>query len=157
MTMLRVITLVLLAAPVGCSLAQSSAQPSSERAENSIIGSWEMIEWEMTRGTDTTRVFADPEPLALTVYTPEHFAYVWKGRASAGAGTYVFDGATITQTFHYLPDESSIGSVFTFRLDLEGDIMRFSGPLKVVNASGEDVTEQAPRFVEVRRRVGSAQ
>jgi hypothetical protein len=100
---------------------------------------------------------ADPEPLALTVYTPEHFAYVWKGQANAGAGTYVFDGAMITQTFQYLSDESLIGSAFTFRLDIEGDIMRFSGPLEAVSASGDDITERIPQMVEVRRRIGSDQ
>jgi hypothetical protein len=156
--MLRITTLLLVFVSAGCSQVQAPAQmPPSGGAENSIVGSWEMIEFRMTRGSDTVRVFADPEPLALTIYTPDRFAYVWRGQANSGAGSYVLDGATIIQTFHYLSDERSIGSVYTFRLDLEGDIMRFSGPLKVVSSSGEDITEQAPQLVEMRRRAGRKQ
>ena len=155
MATLRCVASLVLFALMACSQEAATRDSTSGPDARSIIGTWEMIEFEITRGSETTRLTADPEPLAIGVYTPDHFAYVWKGRANAGAGTYVFDGAIIRQTFQYLSDESLIGSVFTFRLDIEGDIMRFSGPLEAVSASGDDITERIPQMVEVRRRIGS--
>jgi hypothetical protein len=61
----------------------------------------------------------------------------------------------IRQTFQYLSDESLTGSIFTFRLDVEGDIMRFSGPITAVSATGDDITARIPQMVAVRRRIGS--
>ncbi len=144
------LTLIVL---VGCEQPRVGEEETmSDRTARSIVGTWEMIEWEMKQGLVITRLKADPEPLALTVYTPTHFAYVWRGGPNAGAGTYVFDGATITQKFEYLSDESMVGSIWTFSLTVEGDTMRFSGPLKAVTASGKDITKQMPQLLEVRRR-----
>lgn len=157
MATLRRVTSLALFALLACADAAETRDSTSGPDVTSLIGTWEMTEFEITRGSETTRLTADPEPLALTVYTPDHFAYVWKGQTNAGAGTYVFDGATIRQTFQYLSDESLIGSVFTFRLDIEGDIMRFSGPVEAVSASGDDITDRIPQMLEVRRRTGSDQ
>jgi hypothetical protein len=143
--------LVVLSALLAC-IPCAAHDSTPNAAAESIAGVWEMIEFEMTQGSKTTRQTADGEPLAVSIYTSDHFAYVWRGRASAGAGTYVSDGATITQTFEYLADEALTGSVFTFDLDIEGDLMRFSGPRKAVNAAGEDITDRIPQMVEVRRR-----
>jgi hypothetical protein len=87
MTLRRVAALVLFAV-MACSKGGASGDSRSVSNATSIVGTWELIEFESTRGSVTTRLIADPEPLALTVYTPDHFAYVWQGQATAGAGTY---------------------------------------------------------------------
>ena len=112
-----------------------------------------MVEFSSTTNGETTVQKADPEPLAITVYTPNRFAFVWRGASLSGGGSYVYDGQVVTQTFDYVGDPTLEGSVWTFDMTVNGDTIVFEGPTKVISGTGEEVTASFPHMREVRTRI----
>ena len=91
-------------------------------------------------------------PLAITLLTPTHFSYQWRNSANSGAGTYTYDGKIIRQEFKYVQDSSFVGAVLSFKMDIRNDSLIFSGPVEAVSASGDNLMNQIPQMLEIRKR-----
>ena len=118
----------------------------------SHLGSWEMVYFQSINGIDTTEIVSDGDPLAITLLTPTHFSYQWRNSANSGAGTYTYDGKIIHQEFTYVQDSIFAGSVLSFNMEIQNDSLVFSGPVKAVSPSGEDILKYIPQMREIRRR-----
>ena len=119
---------------------------------SSHLGAWEMIYFQSISGTDTIVLTANPDPLAITLMTPTHFSYQWRNSSNSGAGTYTYDGKTIHEEFKYVPDSSFVGAIISFNMEIRNDSLIFSGPIKAVSSSGEDLMNHIPQMLEIRRK-----
>ena len=116
------------------------------------LGTWEMIYFQSISGTDTTEIKAVDSPVAVTLLTPTHFSYQWRNSANSGAGTYTYDGTVIHQKFDYVQDSSFAGAVLSFNMTVKNDTLTFSGPIKAVSPTGEDILSYIPQMLEIRTR-----
>ena len=126
--------------------------PQNDTISSPHIGAWEMIYFRSISGADTTVLRSNGKPLAITLMTPSHFSYKWRNSSNSGAGTYIYDGKTIHEEFTYYKDTNFVGAKLSFNMELRNDSLIFSGPIKAVSSSGENMMHQIPQMLEIRRK-----
>jgi hypothetical protein len=121
------------------------------KAANPIVGTWELV-----RGEYHDQVRDAAPPFQLKLFTPTHFAYVMRDEdgsfSEAGAGPYTLDDESYTETHAYQSQREYVGFVATWAYRLIGDTLYMEGPMQVLDASGNPVTERIPRMKELRVR-----
>ena len=127
--------------------------PQNDTISSSHIGAWEMIYFRSISGADTTVLSGNSKPLAITLMTPSHFSYQWRNSSTSGAGTYIYDGKTIHEEFTYYKDSNFVGAILSFNMEVRNDSLIFSGPIKAVSSSGENMINQIPQMLEIRRKI----
>jgi hypothetical protein len=125
---------------------------NNESISSAHLGAWEMIYYQSVRGTDTTELFSNGTPLAITLMTPSHFSYQWRNSSNSGAGTYTYDGNIIHQKFKYVQDSNFVGAILSFNMVVRNDSLFFSGPIEAVSSTGKNLMKQMPQMLEIRRR-----
>ena len=126
--------------------------PINKSTSSSHLGAWEMIYFQSILNNDTIIKISDGSPLAITLLTPTHFSYQWRNSPNSGAGTYTYDGKIIHQEFKYVQDSNFVGAILSFKMDIRNDSLFFSGPFKAISSSGQDLLNQIPQMLEIRRK-----
>ena len=146
--------IVVIVTVLSCQVDKDRAAENNHITEgpSSHLGAWEMIYFQSILGNDTTIIISDGTPLAITLLTPAHFSYQWRNSPNSGAGTYTYDGKIIHQEFKYVQDSNFAGAILSFNMDVRNDSLIFSGPVKAVSSSGQDILNHIPQMLEIRRK-----
>lgn len=120
------------------------------------MGAWQLIHGEYTDPAGTTSIQGDGSPFQLKLFTGTHFAYVMRnGDGSfreAAAGSYTLDGDSYQETHAYQSESGFIAYTATWKYRVSGDTLYMEGPVRVLDAVGNDVTEQISQMKETRIR-----
>ena len=124
--------------------SETDPMPVSEAA-NPLEGSWELM-YRKAVFPDSTVVREEAIPFELKLFTSTHHTYIMRDAEgsfiSAGGGAYTFEGDAFSETHAYQSVPAWVGHVATWQVRFEQDRFHMTGPTKVVNAQGDDVTAE---------------
>ncbi len=139
-------------------LALAPSRPGLAQSENPLTGVWHNVHgvYVSTSG-DTVVVDHDGRPFSVSLFTPTHFSFISLNLldslfSRAAAGTYRLEGDRYTQVFNWDSVKEKIGVTATWEMQIEGDTLVMSGPLRVVEPDGRE-WEKLPHYVERKVRV----
>ncbi len=125
--------------------ASETAPAPSTEVSNPLEGAWEVV-YSKAVFPDSTVVRDEGTPFELKLFTPRHHTYIMRDAegafVTAGGGSYTFEGDTLTETHAYQFVPEWVGYIATWNVRFEQDTFYLTGPVKVVTAQGEDVTEE---------------
>jgi hypothetical protein len=130
---------------------RSSDTANSKSGISPLEGAWELV-WEDIGG----KIRSIGKPTQIKLFTHGFFSYLMQDSTGkwnyAGAGTYEVDGNTYKEKHLYCTVPEYVGATDWQEFEMQGDTLIFKLFTKVINAKGEDITNQWPKIIEKRVR-----
>ena len=128
--LLIIVSIALLSACSG-STPNTGRPAASARADNSVVGTWELVSTHVTRNDSTMMQGAAPEFRSLKILNNTHYSVITR-RADqflrAGAGRYSLSGDNYVETVELASSSSfTPGAQYSFRIQIEGDTWTLDG------------------------------
>lgn len=118
---------------------------------NELEGAWEVV-WAQTDG----QVDQNQMPTQLKMFIDGYFSFIMQDSLGewtlSSAGTYETDGNVYKETHLYSTNPEWVGVTDWQEFEIKGDTLINKLFTKIINANGEDVTDQAPKMEEKRVR-----
>lgn len=132
-----------------------SCSTSLGQASNPLVGAWELVYGKYGLPDAPSEINRPDRPFQIKVFSPSHFAFLmYKEDGTfdgAGAGTYRIEGNQYIETFEWSSDAEYVGPTATWKFRIDGDTLYMSGPVRFVDAEGQEV-EGIEKMEEIRRR-----
>ena len=124
--------------------ANESHQKESMQTTNPLVSAW-MLTHRTAVYPDGRKEVRDNEDIQIKLFTPSHFTYIMRSAdgelISAGGGPYVYEGDSFKETHAFQSVPEWVDYTAWWDVQFGKDAFYMTGPTKVVNGQGVDVTE----------------